>query len=71
MMHSLDVVGSLRTPEAAGFEALLTGAREQCKNDDELLDALARPLDFLHEAFLRSANSEPDPDPSTTFGASP
>lgn len=71
MVRSLDVAGSLRTPEAAGFEALLTGAREQCKNDDELLDALSRPLDFLHEAFRCAASGEADPDSSTTIGASP
>jgi len=59
MMHSLDVVGSLRTPEAAGFEALLTGAREQCKNDDELLDALARPLVFSTKRFCAPQTASP------------
>lgn len=53
MVRSLDVEGSLRSAEAAGFEALMTGAREQCRTDDELLEALTRPLDFLHSAFSR------------------
>ncbi len=55
LVRSLDLTGAPRSPEAAGFEALLTGAREQCANDDELLEALSRPLDFLYAAFRKAA----------------
>ncbi len=55
MVRSLDIPASPRSAEAAGFEALLTGAREQCATDDDLLDALSRPMEFLYAAFSRNA----------------
>ncbi len=55
MVRSLDISASPRSAEAAGFEALLTGAREQCATDDDLLDALSRPMEFLYTAFGRNA----------------
>src|SRR5262249_17743546 len=36
LVHQLDV-GAGRIPEAAGFEAILTGARERCDGDDAFL----------------------------------
>jgi hypothetical protein len=57
MVRSLDLTGAPRSAEAAGFEAILTGAREQCATDDELLAAIAPPLAFLH-AFARRMNGD-------------
>lgn len=56
MVRSLDITGAPRSAEATGFEAILTGARERCATDDELLAAIAGPLTFLHAAFARRAN---------------
>ncbi|MDE2571998.1 MAG: chromate resistance protein [bacterium] len=50
IVHSLDV-GGQSVPEAAGFEALLGGARDRSRNDDELLSRMADVLDSLYEAF--------------------
>jgi len=59
MVRSLDVAGAHRGAEASGFEALMTGARAQCATDDELLDALFRPLSFLYAASTRRATDAP------------
>jgi hypothetical protein len=66
MVRSLDIASAPRNAEAAGFEAILTGAREQCATDDELLDAIAGPLAFLHAAFARRANGAVRHDPDDT-----
>lgn len=50
IVHSLDV-GGPAVPEAAGFETLLSGARELSRDDDELLRKMADVLDSLYEAF--------------------
>jgi hypothetical protein len=50
MVHSLDV-GGLVVPEAAGFEAVMTGARERGLSDDELLFEMGRVLDLLLAHF--------------------
>jgi hypothetical protein len=57
MVRSLDVAGASQSAEAAGFEALLTGAREHCATDDDLLAALSPPLSFLHIAFNRRSHA--------------
>jgi hypothetical protein len=66
MVRSLDIASAPRSAEAAGFEAILTGARERCATDDELLDAMAGPLAFLHAAFARRANGAVCGDPDDT-----
>ena len=53
MVHALDVGGE-RVPEAAGFEAILTGARERAPNDDALLARVSPVLDDLYQAFGHS-----------------
>lgn len=50
MVHALDVDGE-SPPEAAGFEALLTGARARLTNDDELLGEISAVLDSLYAYF--------------------
>lgn len=50
IVHSLDV-GGPAVPEGAGFETLLSGARERSTDDDELLDKMSDVLDSLYEAF--------------------
>jgi hypothetical protein len=56
LVHVLDVGGN-RIAEAAGFEAVLTGARERCTNDDDLLDDMSRVLDDLYRAFSQAVAS--------------
>jgi hypothetical protein len=53
IVHQLDVGGS-RVPEAAGVEAMLTGARERCADDDELLAHMSGVFDDLYTAFSQS-----------------
>jgi hypothetical protein len=67
MVRSLDITGAARSAEAAGFEAILTGARERCATDDELLAAIAGPLTFLHAAFARRANGAGRGAPAANF----
>lgn len=50
LVHSLDV-GGVPVPEAAGFEAILTGARASCADDDQVLSAMTPVLDALYTAF--------------------
>jgi hypothetical protein len=57
LVHHLDVGGE-PVPEAAGFEAVMTGARERLADDDALLDEMAGVLDSLHAHFQRA----PAPD---------
>ncbi len=66
MVRSLDIPGSPRSPEAAGFEALLTGAREQCVTDDDLLGALSPPMNFLYAAFSHNALDDRNGDAGDT-----
>jgi len=51
MVHYLDV-GGIPVGEAAGFAAVVTGARETQENDDDLLKTIAPVLDSLYAAFL-------------------
>ena len=50
MVHALDVGGE-PVPEAAGFEAVLTGARERVAGDDALLAEMSVVLDSLYVHF--------------------
>lgn len=54
LVHQLDVGGE-PVPEAAGFEAVMTGARERLDDDDALLAEMTTVLDSLHAHFLRAA----------------
>lgn len=50
MVHVLDV-GEGFVPEAHGFEAMLAGARQRAKDDDQLLDEISSVLDSLYAHF--------------------
>jgi hypothetical protein len=54
MVHALDVGGE-PVPEAAGFEAVLAGARERLTDDDALLTEIGGVLDSLYAHFEREA----------------
>jgi hypothetical protein len=54
MVHQLDVGGD-PVPEAAGFEAMLAGAREMAPDDDALLLRIGAVLDSLYAHFEREA----------------
>jgi hypothetical protein len=50
LVHYLDV-GGIPVPEAAGFEAILSGVRERSPDDDAVLDAIMPVLDALYTRF--------------------
>jgi hypothetical protein len=50
MVQYLDV-GGAPTPEAAGFEAILSGLRDRAADDDALLEGASAVLDALYESF--------------------
>jgi hypothetical protein len=54
MVHQLDVGGE-PVPEAIGFEAVMTGARERLADDDALLAEMSGVLDSLYAHFRRDA----------------
>jgi hypothetical protein len=54
MVHVLDVGGE-PVPEARGFEAVMTGARERLPDDDALLQEIGAVLDSLYIHFQRPA----------------
>jgi hypothetical protein len=54
MVRSLDV-GGASIPEAAGFEAVLAGARERVVDDDSLLLEMSVVLDSLYLHFQRDS----------------
>lgn len=54
LVHQLDVGGE-PVPEAIGFEAVLTGARERLNDDDALLADIGSVLDSLYAHFERQA----------------
>jgi len=56
MVHTLDVGGAL-VPEAIGFEAVMSGARERAAGDDQLLDEMSRVLDSLYTHFASAAKT--------------
>ena len=53
VVHQLDVGGE-PVPEAAGFEAVMTGARARLEDDDALLAEMAGVLDSLYAHFRRA-----------------
>lgn len=55
MVHQLDVGGE-PVPEAAGFEAVMTGARERLDDDDALLAEISNVLDSLYAHFGRDTS---------------
>jgi hypothetical protein len=57
MVHQLDVGGD-PVPEAAGFEAVMAGARERLDDDDALLAEIGTVLDSLYAHFARAAARE-------------
>lgn len=50
MVHSLDV-GNGFVPEAMGFEAMMTGARQRAPDDDQLLTEMSIVLDSFYTHF--------------------
>jgi hypothetical protein len=50
LVHTLDV-GGVPVPEAAGFEAILTGVRAAYADDDQVLAAMLPVLDALYTTF--------------------
>jgi hypothetical protein len=52
VVHALDVGGE-PVPEAKGFEAVMSGARERLTDDDALLAEMSTVLDSLYVHFLR------------------
>lgn len=56
LVHVLDI-GNGFVPEAAGFEAMLAGARQRMLDDDQLLGEIGVVLDSLYAHF--SSNPEP------------
>lgn len=50
LVHALDV-GGAAVPEAAGFEAVLAGARKRLPDDDALLVEIGAVLDSIHAYF--------------------
>jgi hypothetical protein len=57
MVHALDVGGGF-VAEAAGFEAMLSGARRHAKNDDQLLAEMSGVLDALYAHFGGEGEAE-------------
>jgi hypothetical protein len=55
LVHALDVGGG-PVPEAAGFEALMSGARRRAKDDDALLAEMSGALDSLYAFYSESRN---------------
>ncbi len=54
IVHALDVGGD-PVPEAKGFEAVMSGARERLSDDDALLAEMGTVLDSLYAHFQRDA----------------
>ena len=54
IVHALDVGGE-PVPEATGFEAVMSGARERLIDDDALLAEMSSVLDSLYAHFQREA----------------
>jgi hypothetical protein len=54
LVHHLDVGGD-PVPEAAGFEAVMAGARERLDDDDALLVEMGVVLDSLYAHYAREA----------------
>lgn len=59
IVHALDVGGE-PVPEASGFEAVMSGARERLTDDDALLAEMSAVLDSLYAHFQRDAAANND-----------
>lgn len=57
IVHTLDVGGD-PVPEATGFEAVMSGARERLTDDDALLAEMSTVLDSLYAHFQRDNNDK-------------
>ena len=57
MVHVLDIGGDA-VAEAAGFEAVMSGARERLSDDDALLAEMSTVLDSLYAHFQRETQPE-------------
>jgi hypothetical protein len=57
LVHYLDV-GGLPVPEAAGFVTMLAGIKDQCADDDALLDAGSALLDHLYAGYATDPAKE-------------
>jgi len=57
MIRALDT-GGITLRETAGFEAMLTGARQRYADDDEFLTAMSDVLDSLYAAYSSSKTVE-------------
>ncbi len=57
LVHALDVGGAV-VPEAGGFEALMTGARQRAPDDDALLAEISGALDSLYAYYSGSTTRE-------------
>jgi len=55
LVHYLDI-GGVPVPEAAGFVAMLAGAKEEHGEDDALLNAAGKLLDHLYAAYTTDDN---------------
>jgi hypothetical protein len=56
MVHALDI-GGVVVPEAAGFEAVMTGAKARALSDDNMLTEMSHVLDSLLAHFAVSEKS--------------
>ncbi|GAC1408257.1 MAG: chromate resistance protein [Burkholderiaceae bacterium] len=56
LVHCLDV-GGPSSPESAGFEAILSGARTRLPDDDALLDNIGAVLDSLYSHYQAGASA--------------
>jgi hypothetical protein len=56
LVHALDV-GGIVPPEAAGFEAILTGARARLNDDNALLAEIGTVLDSLYTHYNKERTS--------------
>lgn len=59
MVHSLDI-GEGFVPEASGFEAMLSGARQRARDDDQLLAEMSPVLDALRTHFSNDPKAGSD-----------
>ena len=70
LVHVLDIGGE-PVPEAAGFEAVMAGARERLTDDDALLAEMSTVLDSLYAHFEREAGRRKAKDKDKTKGNAP
>lgn len=62
LVHYLDV-GGIATPEAAGFAAIMAGARAQTPDDDVLLRTMSTVLDSLYAAYAEAGGRDASASP--------